>query len=85
LDKFLSQSGEPNLVVKKIMDEIRSAGNVIIVIDELHTLIGAGAAEGAIDKLQANELHQPVSFFLQHEPLTTIPLAFHNNNVQSFL
>ena len=31
------------------MDEIRSADNVILVIDEVHTLIGAGAAEGAID------------------------------------
>ncbi len=35
--------------LKKIMDEIRGAGNVILVIDEVHTLIGAGAAEGAID------------------------------------
>ncbi len=41
--------GEFEERLKKIMDEIRSAGNVIIVIDELHTLIGAGAAEGAID------------------------------------
>ncbi|EJW18328.1 chaperone protein ClpB [Paenibacillus alvei DSM 29] len=31
------------------MDEIRQAGNVILFIDELHTLIGAGGAEGAID------------------------------------
>ena len=31
------------------MDEIRGAANVILVIDEVHTLIGAGAAEGAID------------------------------------
>jgi ATP-dependent Clp protease ATP-binding subunit ClpC len=31
------------------MDEIRQASNVILVIDEVHTLIGAGAAEGAID------------------------------------
>ena len=31
------------------MDEIRAAGNMMLVIDELHTLIGAGAAEGAID------------------------------------
>ena len=31
------------------MEEIKSAGNVILVIDEVHTLIGAGAAEGAID------------------------------------
>lgn len=35
--------------LKKIMDEIRAAGNVILFIDELHTLIGAGGAEGAID------------------------------------
>ncbi len=35
--------------LKKIMDEIRQAGNIIIFIDELHTLIGAGGAEGAID------------------------------------
>lgn len=41
--------GEFEERLKKIMDEIRAAGNVIIVIDELHTLIGAGAAEGAID------------------------------------
>jgi ATP-dependent Clp protease ATP-binding subunit ClpC len=41
--------GEFEERLKKIMDEIRSAGNVILVIDEVHTLIGAGAAEGAID------------------------------------
>jgi ATP-dependent Clp protease ATP-binding subunit ClpC len=35
--------------LKKIMDEIRTAGNIILFIDELHTLIGAGGAEGAID------------------------------------
>ncbi|MDY0394872.1 ATP-dependent protease ATP-binding subunit ClpC [Virgibacillus halophilus] len=35
--------------LKKVMEEIRQAGNVIIFIDELHTLIGAGGAEGAID------------------------------------
>ena len=35
--------------LKKVMDEIRNAGNVILFIDELHTLIGAGGAEGAID------------------------------------
>ncbi|ALS24832.1 MULTISPECIES: ATP-dependent protease ATP-binding subunit ClpC [Paenibacillus] len=35
--------------LKKIMDEIRQAGNIILFIDELHTLIGAGGAEGAID------------------------------------
>ncbi|OIJ17112.1 ATP-dependent Clp protease ATP-binding subunit ClpC [Anaerobacillus alkalilacustris] len=35
--------------LKKVMDEIRQAQNVILFIDELHTLIGAGGAEGAID------------------------------------
>ena len=35
--------------LKKVMDEIRHAGNVILFIDEMHTIVGAGAAEGAID------------------------------------
>ncbi len=41
--------GEFEERLKKVMDEIREDGNVIIFIDELHTLIGAGGAEGAID------------------------------------
>nr|ATJ02848.1 ATP-dependent Clp protease ATP-binding subunit clpA-like protein [Porphyridium purpureum] len=41
--------GEFEERLKRIMDEIRSADNIILVIDEVHTLIGAGAAEGAID------------------------------------
>ena len=41
--------GEFEERLKKIMDEIRLAGNIILIIDEMHTLIGAGAAEGAID------------------------------------
>ncbi len=41
--------GEFEERLKKVMDEIRQANNIILVIDELHTLIGAGAAEGAID------------------------------------
>lgn len=41
--------GEFEERLKKIIDEIRVADNVILVIDEVHTLIGAGAAEGAID------------------------------------
>lgn len=35
--------------IKAIMDEIRSAGNIILVIDEIHNLIGAGGAEGGMD------------------------------------
>lgn len=41
--------GEFEERLRKLMEELRSAGNVIVFIDELHTLIGAGAAEGAID------------------------------------
>lgn len=41
--------GEFEERLKKVMEEIRTAENVIVFIDELHTLIGAGAAEGAID------------------------------------
>ncbi|HEY3552090.1 MAG TPA: AAA family ATPase, partial [Solirubrobacterales bacterium] len=35
--------------LKKVLKEIRTRGDIILVIDEIHTLVGAGAAEGAID------------------------------------
>ena len=35
--------------IKAVMDELRKAKNIIIFIDELHTIVGAGAAEGAMD------------------------------------
>jgi len=35
--------------IKAVMQEVRKAGNIILFIDELHTLVGAGGAEGAID------------------------------------
>ncbi|HEY8421392.1 MAG TPA: Clp protease N-terminal domain-containing protein, partial [Thermoclostridium sp.] len=41
--------GEFEERLKKSIEEIRNAGNVILFIDELHTIVGAGAAEGAID------------------------------------
>ncbi len=41
--------GEFEERLKKVIDEIRTAGNVIIFIDEFHTIVGAGAAEGAVD------------------------------------
>jgi len=41
--------GEFEERLKKVMFEIRRAGNVVLFIDELHTIIGAGGAEGAID------------------------------------
>jgi ATP-dependent Clp protease ATP-binding subunit ClpC len=41
--------GEFEERLKKALEEIKKAGNVILFIDEMHTIIGAGAAEGAID------------------------------------
>ena len=35
--------------IKKALNEVRKAGDVILFIDEIHTIVGAGAAEGAID------------------------------------
>ncbi|MDZ7956667.1 MAG: ATP-dependent Clp protease ATP-binding subunit [Aulosira sp. DedQUE10] len=35
--------------IKKIVEEIRSVGNIILVIDEIHTLVGAGGTEGGLD------------------------------------
>ncbi|MDA7683952.1 ATP-dependent Clp protease ATP-binding subunit, partial [Akkermansiaceae bacterium] len=35
--------------IKAVMDEIKKVGNVILFIDELHTIVGAGSAEGAMD------------------------------------
>ncbi|MDY6912060.1 MAG: ATP-dependent Clp protease ATP-binding subunit, partial [Chloroflexota bacterium] len=41
--------GEFEERLKKVIAEIKTAGNVMLFIDELHTLVGAGAAEGAVD------------------------------------
>ena len=41
--------GEFEERIKKVLQEVRAAGNILLFIDELHTIIGAGGAEGAID------------------------------------
>lgn len=43
--------------IKAVMEEIKKNGNIILFIDELHTIVGAGAAEGAID---ASNILKPV-------------------------
>jgi len=41
--------GEFEERLKKVIDEIKTAGNCILFVDEFHTIVGAGAAEGAVD------------------------------------
>ena len=43
--------------IKKVINEVETAGNVLLFIDELHTIIGAGGAEGALD---ASNILKPV-------------------------
>ena len=35
--------------IRKVLDEVKRAGNIILFLDELHTVVGAGSAEGAVD------------------------------------
>ena len=51
--------GEFEERLKKVIDEIKSSGNCILFIDEFHTIVGAGAAEGAVDA--SNLLKPPLS------------------------
>ncbi|MSQ05837.1 MAG: ATP-dependent Clp protease ATP-binding subunit [Dehalococcoidia bacterium] len=41
--------GEFEERLKKVIDEIKNSGNCVLFIDEIHTIVGAGAAEGAVD------------------------------------
>ena len=41
--------GEFEERIKKVLKEVTDDGNIILFLDELHTIIGAGGAEGAID------------------------------------
>src|SRR5436189_3977858 len=52
--------------LKKVLKEIRTRGDIILFIDELHTLVGAGAAEGAID---AASILQPMPARRELQPI----------------
>jgi len=41
--------GEFEERLKKVIDELKAAGNCVLFVDEMHTIVGAGAAEGAVD------------------------------------
>ena len=47
--------GEFEERINKVLEEVRTVGDVILFIDELHTIIGAGAAEGAMDASNMQE------------------------------
>jgi ATP-dependent Clp protease ATP-binding subunit ClpC len=51
--------GEFEERLKKVLDELKSAGNCVLFIDEFHTIVGAGAAEGAVDA--SNILKPPLA------------------------
>ena len=51
--------GEFEERLKKVIEEIKTAGNCILFIDEFHTIVGAGAAEGAVDAANILKPHWP--------------------------
>jgi ATP-dependent Clp protease ATP-binding subunit ClpC len=51
--------GEFEERLKKVLEEIKTAGNCVLFIDEFHTIVGAGAAEGAVDA--SNILKPPLA------------------------
>ena len=54
--------------LRKIIDEIRSAGNCVLFIDEFHTMVGAGAAEGAVDAANLRNRRWPGANCSASEP-----------------
>ena len=60
--------GEFEERIKKVIAEVKNAGNVLLFLDEIHTIIGAGGAEGAID---ASNILKP---FLQEEKSSLLVL-----------
>lgn len=65
--------------IKAVMDEIRRAKNVIIFIDELHTIVGAGAAEGAMD---ASNIFKPALSRGELQCIGATTLAEHRKYIE---
>ena len=61
------------------MEEIHQAGNVILFIDELHTLVGAGGAEGAID---ASNILKPALARGELQCIGATTLDEYRNNIE---
>lgn len=56
--------GEFEERIKKVLKEVTEDGNIILFLDELHTIIGAGGAEGAIDASNIMKPSWPVEIRL---------------------
>ena len=65
--------------IKAVMDELRKAKNIIIFIDELHTIVGAGAAEGAMD---ASNIFKPALSRGELQCIGATTLAEHRKYIE---
>src|ERR1700738_1634945 len=65
--------------LKKVLKEIRTRGDIILFIDELHTLVGAGAAEGAID---AASILKPMLARGELQTIGATPLAEYRKHLE---
>ena len=82
--------GEFEERIKKVIAEVKNAGNVILFVDELHTIIGAGGAEGAIDasnilkpSLSRGEIQYAALLLLTVVPTDPGSLPVHSCHVSS--
>ena len=65
--------------IKAVMDEVRRVKNVIIFIDEIHTIVGAGAAEGAMD---ASNIFKPALSRGELQCIGATTLAEHRKHIE---
>src|ERR1019366_8974483 len=70
--------------LKKVLKEIRTRGDIVLFIDEIHTLVGAGAAEGAIDAASILKKMPHLSVASNLFKLTSQPLAIRSKFLRDF-